>query len=164
MYLIKNKDVVIAESSLVVGERAMVANKVIPKHTIIFLYQDCATEKRTRTSIQVAFDKHVEPGDFGAFANHSCEPNCQIIVNYDDSTNIATILMLTLVDVSKGDELTFDYATTETEVTEELHNIECLCKSTHCRGKITGFRDLPLSEKMRLIGEDLTANYLQIVD
>ena len=154
----------VAESSIVVGEYAMIAKKMIPKHTIIFLYQDSATEKRTRTSIQVAIDKHVEPGDFGAFANHSCEPNCQIIANYDGLTNVATVLMLTLVDVKIGDELTFDYATTETEVTEELHNVECLCKSTHCRGKITGFRELPLSEKMRLLGEDLTANYMQIVD
>lgn len=164
MYLIKNKDVVIAESSLVVGEKAMIANNTISKHTIVFLYQDSATEKRTRTSIQVAIDKHVEPGDFGAFANHSCEPNCQIIANYDETTNIATVLMLTINDVQSGEELTFDYATTETEVTDELHNVRCLCKTKKCRGKITGFIELPLSEKMRLFGEDITANYLQIVD
>lgn len=164
MYLIKNKDIVIAESYLVVGEKAMIAQNIIPKHSIIFLYQDSATEKRTRTSIQVAIDKHIEPGDFGAFANHSCEPNCQIIANYDETTNVATVLMLTIVDVQVGEELTFDYATTESEVTKELHNVPCLCKSKNCRGKITGFIELSIAEKMRLIGEDLTANYLQIVD
>lgn len=164
MYLIKNKDVVIADSLFVIGEKAMIAQENIPKHTIIFLYQDSVTNQRTRTSIQVAFDKHIEPGDFGAFANHSCEPNCQIIANYDKATNSANVLMLTIVDIAKGEELTFDYATTETEVTEALHNAKCLCQSPNCRGKITGFLELSLRDKMTLFGKDITANYLQIID
>ncbi|MCQ2960496.1 MAG: SET domain-containing protein [Bacteroidales bacterium] len=163
-YLIKNKNVRISDSLLVVGEKALVANEDLPKNTIVFLYEDSATDQRTRTSIQVAENKHIEPGEFGEFANHSCSPNSQIIANYDDSTNIAEVLMITVLPIKKGEEITFDYATTETTVTADLLNKKCLCKSQNCRGKIVGFNGLSLKEKMLLLSKDLTANYMQITE
>lgn len=163
-YLIKSEKAKVSDSIIVKGEKALVAQQDIEKHTIIFLYEDSATDTRTRTSIQVAMDKHVEPGEFGAFANHSCSPNTQIIANYDEKTNIAEVLMLTIEKIKKGEELTFDYATTETTVTPDLLNKTCLCKSANCRKKITGFNDLSLADKMTLITKDFTASYLQITD
>ncbi len=163
-YLIKNKNIEIADSLFVVGEKALIASKDINKNTIVFIYEDTATDERTRTSIQVAIDKHIEPGEFGAFANHSCSPNSQVIANYDEESNRATVLMLTIETIHKGEEITFDYATTETTVTANLLNKKCLCKSANCRGKITGFQELSLAAKMRLLASDTTANYLQITE
>lgn len=163
-YLIKNNKVAVADSVIVAGEKAIVATENLKKNTIVFLYEDEATEKRTRTSIQVSIDKHIEPGEFGAYANHSCSPNSQVISNYDESTNKAEVLMLTIKPVAKGEEITFDYATTETTVTPELLNKPCLCKSQTCRHKITGFSELSLKAKMELIASEMTATYLQIAE
>ena len=96
----------------------------------------------------------------------------KILVIYTPSNNSlretprpsAIFLMLTIEKVKKGEELTFDYATTETTVTPDLLNKTCLCQSPNCRKKITGFNDLSLADKMTLITKDITASYLQITD
>ena len=163
-YIIKNQRVAIDDSLFLKGEKALIAQENIAKHTIIFLYEDNATDQRTRTSIQVAANKHIEPGDFGAFANHSCEPNTQIIVNYDEERNVAQVLMLSIKPIQKGEEITFDYATTETTVTSDLMNKTCLCGSKKCRGKITGFNELSEHQQMELLANELTANYLQLIE
>lgn len=163
-YIIKNQKVAIGDSLFLKGEKALIAQDNIAKHTIIFLYEDTATDQRTRTSIQVAVDKHIEPGDFGAFANHSCEPNTQIIANYDEERNVAQILMLSIKPIRKGEEITFDYATTETTVTSGLLNKACLCGSKNCRGKITGFNELSAPHQMELLANESTANYLQLTE
>ncbi len=163
-YLIQNKNIIIGDSLFVKGEKAMIANNDIAKNTIIFLFEGPTTAIRTRTSIQVSEDRHIEPGDFGAYANHSCAPNTQVITNYDENTKIAQVLMLSISEIKKGDEVTFDYATTETTVTDNLLNKPCLCKAKNCRKVITGFNELTLKDKMNLIAKDITANYLQISD
>ncbi len=164
-YLLKNEeDVCVADSKIVPGEKALVAKHDISKNSIIFMFQAAATDVRTRTSIQVSEKKHVEPGDFGAYANHSCSPNTQIVAHYDENTNIAEIVMLSIVDILAGDEITFDYATTETTVTDNLLRKPCLCGSISCRKFITGFQELSQIEKMNLISKDITAEYLHIAD
>lgn len=163
-YLIKNKNVTILDSKIIRGEKALVAQKKIELNTIIFLYQDVATEVRTRTSIQVAFNKHIEPGEFGCFANHSCSPNAHVIANYDEETNVAEVLMIAIKPIELGEEITFDYATTESTVTPELLRKPCLCGSNNCRKIITGFDELTHEDKMCLFVKGLTANYLQIKD
>ena len=161
-YLIKNKFVAIADSNMVEGEKALIAEKDLPKSSIIFLYEAPSTTERTRTSIQVSKDRHVEPGDFGAFANHSCSPNTQLIANFDDETLITQVLMITICPIKKGEEIVFDYATTETDVTKELQGKKCLCKSPNCRKTIYGFNDLSLAQKQTLLLEGITASYLHI--
>ncbi|MCQ2608489.1 MAG: SET domain-containing protein-lysine N-methyltransferase [Bacteroidales bacterium] len=164
-YLLKNEDdVCVADSKIVPGEKALVAQNHIAKNTIIFMFQSAATDVRTRTSIQVSECKHIEPGDFGAYANHSCSPNTQIVAHYDDENNVAEIVMLTIADIEAGDEITFDYATTETTVTDNLLRKPCLCGSANCRKFITGFQELSQKDKMHLISEELTAEYLHITD
>ncbi len=161
-YLIKNKFVAIADSDMVEGEKALVAQKDLPKNEIIFLYEAPSTKERTRTSIQVSHDRHVEPGDFGAFANHSCSPNTQLIANFDDETFVAQVLLLAICPIKKGEEIVFDYATTESEVTKELQGKKCLCNAQNCRKTILGFNDLELTQKQILLLEGITASYLRI--
>lgn len=162
-YLLKNEiDACVADSKIVIGEKALVAKQSIAPNTIIFMFQAAATDVRTRTSIQVSESKHVEPGDFGAFANHSCSPNTQIVAHYNADTNIAEIVMISITEISVGDEITFDYATTETTVTTNLLRKPCLCGSPNCRKFITGFQELSHTEQMSLIAKEITAEYLHI--
>jgi hypothetical protein len=64
-----------------------------------------------------------EPGDS---INHSCSPNCQL--------RNATQL-ITMRDIAVGEELTYDYATSDTSDYDEF---ECACGSDNCRVRITG--------------------------
>jgi hypothetical protein len=64
-----------------------------------------------------------EPADF---INHSCEPNCALSGH---------ILLVALRDIAVGEELTYDYATTDGSDYDEF---ECDCQTALCRGKVSG--------------------------
>jgi hypothetical protein len=64
---------------------------------------------------------NLEPVDY---MNHSCEPNCGVK---------GQIIVVARRDIESGEELTFDYATTDTVGL----NMECSCGRPACRGRIT---------------------------
>lgn len=66
--------------------------------------------------------KEVEAADFW---NHSCDPNCGIS---------GQLKIVAMRDIEPGEEVTFDYAMSESSV----YSIECKCGSTNCRKIITG--------------------------
>jgi len=80
-------------------------------------------------SIQIERDSYLtgppqrEPGDT---INHSCEPNCGM----RNASQIVTIR-----DVLKGEELTYDYAMSDTADYDEFR---CGCGTQTCRGTVTG--------------------------
>ena len=64
--------------------------------------------------------------------NHSCDPNCRVLVPRDDTENSKAIVQ-TVRDVEEGEELTFSYLEDETEPyqvrQEQLrdYGFECRC-------------------------------------
>ena len=64
------------------------------------------------------------------FINHSCEPNCKykIIDNH--------IWIISLREIKKGEELTYDYGYD----LEDYHEHPCKCNSKKCLGYIIGKR------------------------
>ena len=62
--------------------------------------------------------------------------------------------------IAAGDEITFDYAM-RNYVIEHFPD-RCLCGAEHCRGTITGWKDLP-AERKAAYGE-LVAPYLLAAD
>jgi SET domain-containing protein len=62
----------------------------------------------------------------GDMINHSCEPNCGAL---------GTSSVIAIVDIETGEELTFDYAMTDSSQYDEF---KCFCGKENCRGKITG--------------------------
>jgi hypothetical protein len=93
-----------------------------------FNFETHPLEQRSR-SIQIDVDQFVlgpesrEPGDS---INHSCSPNCQL--------RNATQL-ITMVEIAVGEELTYDYATSDASDYDEF---ECACGSDNCRARVTG--------------------------
>jgi hypothetical protein len=65
-----------------------------------------------------------EPADC---VNHSCDPTCGLA---------GATLLVARRDIEPGEELTFDYATCDAEPYDEF---ECLCGTSQCRGKVTGY-------------------------
>ena len=87
-----------------------------------------STDRRAR-SIQIDDDLYLvsddtpEPGDM---INHSCDPTGGLL---------AGNLLVARRDIAVGEEITFDYATSDSSDYDEFR---CECGSVHCRGVITG--------------------------
>lgn len=59
------------------------------------------------------------------FINHSCNPNCGIK---------ETLKIVAMRDISEGEEMTFDYAMSESS----SYTLKCMCGSHNCRKLISG--------------------------
>ncbi len=90
-----------------------------------------------------------EQGD-ERFMNHSCEPNTWWL---DDDTMIANR------DIQPGEELTYDYATTEITIPFRM---KCCCGAPSCRGVITNLDYLDPAWQARF-GEHLPQHTLRSI-
>ncbi len=86
---------------------------------------------------------------------HSCGPNCGIRVNETGAHDFAAIR-----NISINEEITFDYAMRN--YTVDYFPKQCMCGSRRCRGKITGWKDLPDEKKKE--HEGFAAPYLLELD
>lgn len=71
-------------------------------------------------------------GNEARFINHSCDPNCQALIEDDK------IFIYALKDISPGEELSYDYAYERAEgMDEESEKLYvCRCGAKDCRGTI----------------------------
>ncbi len=83
--------------------------------------------------------------------NHSCEPNCGIKANETGGQDIVAMR-----DININEEITYDYAMKNYRI--EHFPKSCLCGSKICRGKVTGWGDLNISQKQLYAG--FAATYL----
>jgi len=69
--------------------------------------------------------------DISNFMNHSADPSCWFVDGGDDYEGV----MVATRDLRAGDEITFDYATSEAcELSPEW---DCLCGTAECRARVT---------------------------
>ena len=84
---------------------------------------------RVSRSLQLNSDQYLLSGDVpeaGDMINHSCGPNCGIA---------GTSSVQALRDIEIGEELTFDYAMSDSSQYDEFN---CACEKEGCRQKVTG--------------------------
>lgn len=128
------------------GYMGLYATQTIKKGTVIlWLSKDSNyfTEP-TRTSIQIR-NRHLEHYE-GGCTNHSCTPNAKILSvmwgldmkahyvpfeAFAESSTLNPVLMAG-EDILAGEEITFDYETTEEELAEPF---KCNCHGRWIRGK-----------------------------
>lgn len=83
------------------------------KGDLLFVLEGECMDEPDRYSIQIDEDTHILD-EMGKFMNHSFEPNCSI-KEYE---------VIALKDIKEGDELTFDYNTTERKMAFPFQDIE----------------------------------------
>ena len=81
-------------------------------------------------------------GGVDDYVNHSCQPNCGI---RDDQ---GRIVLFALRALAAGEEITFDYSTTQSGGYWEM---SCQCGAPACRGRIGDFKDLPKAVRTRYV-------------
>ena len=89
----------------------------------------------SRYCIDLGEGYSLEPDPPGAFLNHSCDPNCELIDGDDDDDRIE---LRAKRDVAVGQELTIDYAWDA-----EAEPYLCACGSQDCRKYIVDAMELP---------------------
>ena len=73
----------------------------------------------------------LEPSTPFRFLNHSCEPNCELMLWKERTVGgkkLSRLWLLTIRDIEEGEEMTIDYAWPEEDP------IRCLCGAESCRG------------------------------
>lgn len=88
--------------------------------------------ERTIYSFQMDFNLYVNLDEPAIVINHSCDPNTGVRNNQFGGYDFVA-----LCDIEAGEELSWDYETTEYE---SIAVQRCLCGSLSCRGKTLGFK------------------------
>jgi hypothetical protein len=98
---------------------------------LLLLLRGWPVAQPTRHTIQLDLDLHLEgePTALWRYLNHSCAPNAAIRDRE----------LLAIAEIAVGDEITFDYDTTEWDMASPF---ACACGAPACRGLVRGFRHL----------------------
>jgi hypothetical protein len=131
------------------GFKGVFAKENFGKDSVIFFLKGKITSRATKYTIQLGDNRHLafpairktsdELDYCWLYLNHDCDPSGYI--NADELTFHA------LRDITAGDEITFNYLTTEAELAAPF---TCTCGSTNCFGLIQGRNFLTPAEAERL--------------
>lgn len=91
-------------------------------------------------------------GQMDDYVNHSCEPNTGI------RDPDGRVVLFALRDIAAGEEITFDYATTQTG---GHWTMNCVCGSPHCRRAIGDFEDMDQKRQRELLELGAVLGYLR---
>ncbi|MBI4015128.1 MAG: SET domain-containing protein-lysine N-methyltransferase [Candidatus Aenigmarchaeota archaeon] len=140
-----NKDVCVGKSRFGKG---LFAKNDIKKDGVVLVFEGKArsledfrfiSKYDENHSVQIGNNKWLVISDDSKFINHSCNPNCGIR---------GTIKIVAMVNIRKGEELTFDYAMSE----DSEWSMKCRCGSKGCRKIIKGYSFLPAKIKQKYRG------------
>jgi len=114
--------------------RSLITKQSYKKGQVICeIPSDNVINKASRFTVQIGRNEHTDVGKLAAL-NHSCDPNVIL-----DTENMVVVARY---DISKNDELSFFYPSTEWEMAAPFI---CLCGASNCIHVVAGARFLPLS-------------------
>ncbi|KPI90751.1 hypothetical protein ABL78_0187 [Leptomonas seymouri] len=125
------------------GQTAYAAQD-IPAGTTLFHCTGLVVPFPTMYTICVGFHQHLLFGDAAECIAHHCDPNVAVRVG---ESGTGTFDFVTIREVAEGDMVTFNYATTEWDMSSPF---TCLCGSSMCAGSMQGFKYLKPSDQQRL--------------
>ena len=136
--------------------KGLFAKQAIKKGTIVFRFRGKTGDMLHTNcrSLQIGENRFLEStAKFDDFLNHSCDPNCYIDWN--------TMNLVTLKNISAGEELSFNYNTSEYDLCKQYGNISfsCLCGSKNCIRYVKGFRHLNFNQKRKI--QDFISPFLR---
>jgi len=117
-------------------------------------------KEANKESLQIDENLFLESTEFfDDNLNHNCNPNC-----YIDFKNLNLIAKR---DIKNGEELSFDYHTSEYDLIDQGYPFKCHCGSNNCIGKIKGFRFLSnrkKEERMEFVSPYIKKKYQSELD
>ncbi|MBI2655422.1 SET domain-containing protein [Candidatus Woesearchaeota archaeon] len=127
--------------------RALFANKNLRKGSLVVKFGfDSVKSCRDASpeSVQIGENKFLDSTHYYAsdYINHSCNPSTKI--------DFAEMCFVAVRDIKKGQEITYNYLTTEYDMAKDNLDFECMCNSKSCVGRINGFRYLSKSQRLKI--------------
>lgn len=116
--------------------KRVIAEDDIKNGTVILQLKGIIKTVPNKYSLQLGHERHLYPTSEGnekmhelvwPYLNHDCVPNAKI--------DLDKLRLIAVKDIKKNSEITFDYETTEWEMSNPF---QCKCKSDKCRGLIKG--------------------------
>ncbi|CDX53574.1 Nuclear protein SET [Mesorhizobium plurifarium] len=126
------------------GRGVFAARDFLPGEIVIIGLVDRMERVRTTNSFQLDWYVHALFQEPAVIVNHSCGPNLAIVAN-----RFGAYDFIAIEQISSGVEVTWDYATSESEC---IGVSVCLCASGKCRGSAGGFSGLPRDHPMVVSG------------
>lgn len=142
---------------LVENEKGLSVKTTVPRERfepiLAFTGEIASAEASNPLALQIDEDLFItnskdDPNRIDDYVNHSCEPNCFVFFEKSGMPSLVT-----LRELAQGEELTFDYNTTEYDMfpsVELQSNFDCLCGTQSCVGHVRGFNSLTLEQKIRI--------------
>ncbi|MBP0000982.1 MAG: SET domain-containing protein [Cyanobacteria bacterium SID2] len=124
-----------------------------PGETVVVGRRVCVLPHRTIYSIQVDWNVHVEIDEPAVRINHAYEPNTGVRDNQWGAYDF-----IALREIEAGEEITFDYETTESEFTEDFQRC-CPPRLERNADTHRGFQSIP--PEVRAKYGEFIANYLK---
>lgn len=131
------------------GYHCLQAARLIKKGDVILELKGRVNPERTRYSIQVSKDRHIEseyspenhsyPEAQWRFMNHSCKPNAYL--------KFPGLELVALADIQAGEEIFYNYLSTELQL---ISPFECNCGTPECYKNIRGYKYLSPQERQQL--------------
>ncbi len=111
-----------------VNGRGLYAKRNFSAGTIVLILKGNYLPYPTKTSIQIE-DKHLESWE-GGHVNHACDPNTIVVTKRKilQLQRVETHCLEAVKDIKIGEEITFDYETTERRMAEPF-----MC---NCHGRL----------------------------
>ena len=106
------------------NNKGLFADQAYDNGSIVLFLSGNYISEPTRTSIQVG-GQHLESIE-GGYINHHCDPNTKIVV-----PNFTMPFVSATKNIEIGEELTFNYETTEAEL---AHPFKCDCHGKWIKG------------------------------
>jgi len=133
-----------------ISGRGVFAKKDVKKGEIIFIAKGTPRHLKVRNKkdsqlgpdwLGVGRDLWIDPYDYNplSYINHSCEPNAGIK---------GAVTVVASQNIHHGEEITFDYSTTESDLYWEFR---CNCKNKKCRKIIRSVQFLPIERFKRYL-------------
>lgn len=128
--------------------KGLISKKHLKKGVIVLKFDDGITIRPNSTAsitaIQIDDDTFLDskPKQIRDFLNHSCDPNVRI--DFDKMGCVS------IQEIKPGDEITFNYVTTEYDLAIKNEDFQCFCGSKNCIRIVKGFKHLKKEHQRKL--------------
>jgi uncharacterized protein len=112
------------------------------KGEVVLRPTGCVLDHQTIYSIQIDWDRHLDPDPPAKYLNHSCDPNLGVHTGADGLP-----VFIALREIQPDEQVTFHYG-----MTEYMHYprsdsandfaLDCWCESPDCQGRLGYYSEL----------------------
>lgn len=144
----KHTNIIVKE--ILKDHHSVVATDLIKANELIFEYQAPIVYSPTKFTLQIDEGSHIDslPEHEWRYLNHSCDPNAKVAdVSVNTTKTEGKFSLIALRDILNGEEITFNYNTTEFEISSPF---ECNCQTAQCLEFIKGYKYLSNEEKNKI--------------